>query len=76
MSSWTFETFKTPHKIYPDWTIFAEYRWDKYNGWEMGVYCDYGTKVYGALYHNTYATKEGAKRAFNRQVAKLKRGEY
>ena len=71
----TFEETKMPHTIYSQWTMLVEYRWDKYNGYETFVCCDYGEKVYKTLYHNTYATKEGAKRAYQRQVRLLKKGE-
>lgn len=69
MSSWTLGT-------YTQGSTYVEYRWDKYWGWELIV----GTKLKDGLvhttYHNTYCSQQGAKRAFQRVVRKLKKGEY
>ena len=57
---------------YSQGNIYVEYRWDKHNGWEMFV----GHKVNDLMvtdYHNTYINKECAKRAFQRQVKKIKK---
>ena len=65
MSSWVFET-------YDDGYNYIEYRWDKGNTYAIIV----GHKVDGLIildYHNTYATRDKAKRTFKRQVAKLKK---
>lgn len=64
MSSWIFETYCKDNN-------YVEYRWDKGGTFAMFV----GHKVNGLIvidYQNTYATKERAKRAFQRQVRKMK----
>lgn len=67
MSSWTFETYSKGN-------TYVEYRWDKYNGWEMIR----GHKVNGVIitdFHNTYISKEASRRAFKRQIRRLEGNE-
>ena len=70
MSSWTFETYEQGN-------LFAEYRWSKGNIYEVNVghICSKGFVVED-IFKGTYATKESAKRAFQRIVRKIKKGEY
>lgn len=77
MSSWTFETFQTPHKTYDHWHITAEYHWDKGGAFavHVGAFDQQGHQT-EHIFANIYAKKEYAKRAFKRQVAKIKKGEY
>lgn len=63
MSSWIFET-------YNDGNNFVEYRWDKGNTYALIVGHFYNDIVI-TDYHNTYATKESARRAFKRKVKQL-----
>lgn len=76
MSSLTFETFQCEHPTYRQWHISAEYRWDKGEAYavHVGTFNKEGIQI-GHIFLNTYATKESAKRAFKRQVAKIKKGE-
>lgn len=76
MSSLTFETFQCKHLTYSQWNIHAEYRWDKGGAYaiHVGIFNQEGIQI-GHIFSNTYATKESAKRAFKRQVAKIKKGE-
>lgn len=69
MSSWTFETYEQDN-------IVATYRWNKGDAYELIVGTKRNGLVYSDIYHNTYATKEGAKRAYQRYVRKIKKGEY
>lgn len=63
MSSWIFET-------YNDGNNYAEYRWDKGGAYALIVGHFYNGIVI-TDYHNTYATKESARRAFKRKVKQL-----
>lgn len=64
MSSWTFETYEKDN-------VYAEYRWNKSGGYEVFVGKTYNGISYPNIFHNTYATKESAKRAFKRQIRRL-----
>ena len=65
MSSWTFETYEKDN-------LFAEYRWNKGNTYEVNV-GHITTKGFVVIdiFKNTYATKESARRAFKRKVKQL-----
>ena len=65
MSSWTFETYEKGNK-------FVEYRWEKGGMYSM-FYGHIVNCVVKTIYKGTYATKEGAKRAFKRQVKQLEK---
>ena len=69
MSSWTLGTYEQGN-------TYVEYRWDKINHWEMMVCKDYGDGLLHTIQHNTYCSQQSAKRAFQRVVRKLKKGEY
>jgi len=70
MSSWTFETFDLGN-------IHASYMWNKEGNYQVYVGCFRDHVQWGALYFNRYyATKEEARRAFKRQVNKIKKGGY
>lgn len=76
MSSWTFETFEKPHETNEGWYYFAEYRWNKGGAYAVHVgLAKNGVEQY-QLFNNFYADKEGAKRAFKRQIKKIERGDY
>ena len=77
MSSWTLETYETVHKTYPDWRITAEYRWDKGGGYStfVGVFDEKGCHIL-TIFKGQYGTKEGARRAYRRQIKKLEQGDY
>ena len=77
MSSWTFETFQEQHKDYPQWHISASYRWNKGNTYQayVGVFNEQGMEQF-KIFDSVYGSKESAKRAFQRQVRKIKKGEY
>lgn len=77
MSSWCFETYQSEHKNNPNWHVSASYRWNKCEPYSVsvGVFDNSGIQV-SSIFHNYYATKESAKRAFQRQVRKLKKGDY
>ena len=69
MSSWTFETYEKEN-------IFGEYRWNKGDGYEV-IFGHIYTKgeVVVDIFTKTYATVEQARRAFQRQVKKIEKGE-
>jgi len=70
MSSWVFES-------YSQGNIYAEYRWDKYEHYQVFVGQKYEEDgLVHTLWENSYATKEQALKSFRRQVAKIKKGEY
>lgn len=68
MSSWTLGTYEQGN-------TYVEYRWDKINHWEMMMCEKYSDGLWHTTYHNTYRTEQCAKRAFQRMVRKLKKGE-
>ena len=69
MSSWVFETYENGN-------LFAEYRWNKGNTYEVNVgHITSNGFVSVDLFTNTYNTKESAKRAFKRQIKKIEKGE-
>lgn len=76
MSSWTFETFEEQYKDYPQWHISASYRWNKGNTYEtyVGVFNEEGVEQF-KLFNGIYGSKESAKKSFQRQVRKIKKGE-
>ena len=63
---------------YSEGNLYAEYRWDKYEPhYQVFVGRKYeGDGLVHTLWKQTYATKEQAKRSFQRQVRKIKKGEY
>ena len=70
MSSWIFESYGKDD-------VYAEYRWDKCAHFEVFVGRKYeGDGLVHTLWKKTYVTKEQAKRSFQRQVRKIKKGEY
>ena len=62
-------------KSYKQDDIYIEYRWDKYNGFEVFA----GRKINGiihTIYHNTYgALKDTALRMYRRRVSQARKGE-
>ena len=69
MSSWIFETYEKGN-------LFAEYCWNKGNTFEVNVgHITSKGFVNVDIFNGVYATKESARRAFKRQVAKLEKGE-
>ena len=69
MSSWTFETYEKKD-------IYASYRWNKGDGFETVVARKFNGVVCSVLYHHCFNTKQGARRAYKRQVDKIEKGEY
>lgn len=57
--------------IYKKGQKYIESCWDKHNGYELNVGNIENNDMVRITYHNTYATLEGVKRAFNRQVKLL-----
>lgn len=77
MSSWCFETYQTEHKKNPNWHITADYCWNKCEPYSVfvGVFDNKGVHI-KTLFKSYYANKESAKRSFQRQVRKIKKGDY
>ena len=77
MSSWGFDSFQTQHKNNPQWHISVSYRWNKGNTYEtyVGVFDSKGIEK-ATLFKGIYSNKESAKRSYQRQVLRIKKGEY
>ena len=71
MSSWVIET-------YSQGDMYAEYLWDKYAPhYQVFVGKIYeGNGLVHKVWQNNYATVEQAKKSFQRQVRKIKKGVY
>lgn len=63
-------------ETYEQDNLYIEYRWDKGGAYavHVGIFNKEGVQV-GHIFSSTYTTKESARRAFKRQVAKAKKGE-
>lgn len=70
MSSWTFESYANE-----ELNIHGEYRWNKGGGFEVSFGHKHNGLVYSDIFHKTYAQVKSARRAFKRQVNKIKHGE-
>ena len=69
MSSWTFETYEQKN-------LFAEYRWNKGNYYDVIVGKNGKGFQTTILFHNFYNNEKSARMAFKRRIREMKKGQY